>query len=104
MKQDVTIHCGISNIMQHLGGKWKFLIVWRIHQQEGIRFNQLQRATQGITNVMLNRCLKELLQDGFVLRKDFHTVPPHVEYYLTEQGKSFISVMEHMNEWGKKNL
>ena len=53
---------------------------------------------------MLNRCLKELTQDGFVLRKDFHSVPPHVEYYLTKQGKSFIKIMEAMNDWGENNL
>lgn len=104
MNQVSQTSCGISKVMSQLGGKWKFLIIWRIHQNEGIRFNQLQRDTTGITNVMLNRCLKELTQDGFVLRKDFHSVPPHVEYYLTKQGKSFIKIMETMNDWGENNL
>ncbi|MGC4020057.1 MAG: helix-turn-helix domain-containing protein [Muricomes sp.] len=104
MKQSLKKDCGISKVMEQLGGKWKLLIIWRIHQNEGTRFNQLKRDTNGITNVMLTRCLKELIQAGFVSRKDFLTVPPHVEYYLTEQGKSFIKVMENMNEWGRKNL
>ncbi|WP_275385726.1 winged helix-turn-helix transcriptional regulator [Enterococcus faecalis] len=104
MEQLFMKDCGISKILTVLGGKWKFLIVWRIHQNDGIQFNQLQRDTNGITNVMLNRCLKELISDGFVRRKDYQTVPPHVEYFLTDQGKSFIDVMDHMNQWGRENL
>ncbi len=96
--------CGISQVMLRLGGKWKLLILWRIHQQEGIRFNELKRQTNGITNVMLTRCLNDLIADGFVTRTDFQTIPPHVEYSLTELGKSFLPIMETMDSWGKEHL
>ena len=96
--------CGISQVMLRLGGKWKLLILWRIHQQEGVRFNELKRQTTGITNVMLTRCLNDLIADGFVTRTDFQTIPPHVEYSLTELGKSFLPIMETMDSWGKEHL
>lgn len=99
-----TKNCGISQVMSLLGGKWRLLILWRIHQHEGVRFNELKRNVAGITNVMLTRCLTDLISFGFVIKKDFQTIPPHVEYSLTEQGKSFLPVMESMNVWGQEHL
>lgn len=97
-------NCGISKVMNVLGGRWKFLILWRIHQKKKIRFNELQRSTNGITNVMLTRCLNDLIADGFVARHDFQTIPPHVEYTLTSLGESFLPVMVEMNQWAQTNL
>jgi DNA-binding HxlR family transcriptional regulator len=42
--------------------------------------------------------------DGFITRHDYKEVPPHVEYNLTDLGKSFIPVFEHMKQWGDENL
>ena len=46
----------------------------------------------------------EIEADGFLHRHDFHEVPPHVEYTLTELGESFLSVLHYMKAWGEKNL
>ena len=47
--------CGVSKVMDIFGGKWKLKILWIICNHEGIRFNQLRREVNGITNVMLTR-------------------------------------------------
>jgi DNA-binding HxlR family transcriptional regulator len=48
--------------------------------------------------------LRELEADGFISRYDYKEVPPRVEYNLTDLGKSFIPVFEHMKRWGDENL
>ncbi len=57
-----------------------------------------------ITESSLTKQLRELEADGFVTRHDYNEVPPHVEYNLTDLGKSFIPVFEHMKQWGDENL
>lgn len=105
-KGDVQMekNCGILKILALLGGKWKLLILWRIYQNDGIRFNELKRKTNGITNVMLVRCLDDLITYGFVYKHDYKTIPPRVEYYLTDLGKKFLPIMKEMNKWGNENL
>jgi DNA-binding HxlR family transcriptional regulator len=96
--------CGVARSMNVLGGKWKLNILWVIARKEKIRFNQLKREVLGITNVMLTRSLDDLIEVGMISKKDFKTIPPHVEYSLTEKGKSLIPVMKELDTWGRKNL
>ena len=55
---------------------------------------------EGITNTMLSSCLRELERDGMVEREQFNEIPPHVEYRLTEEGKSLASVLLALANWG----
>ncbi|WP_418235267.1 winged helix-turn-helix transcriptional regulator, partial [Butyricicoccus sp.] len=68
------------------------------------RFGALRRHLVEITESSLTKQLRELEADGFLHRHDFHEVPPHVEYTLTELGESFLSVLHYMKAWGEKNL
>lgn len=58
----------------------------------------------GITNIMLTRSLDDLVEVGMISKKDFKTIPTHVEYSLTEKGKSLIPVMKELDKWGRENL
>ncbi|HEY0297638.1 MAG TPA: helix-turn-helix domain-containing protein [Arachidicoccus sp.] len=104
MKNLPLPECGVAKVMYLLGGKWKLLILWRISQQKTIRFNELKRTTNGITNMMLTRSLNELIEIGFVVRNDHQTIPPHVEYTLTDLGKTFIPMLKAINTWGTNHL
>lgn len=91
-------NCHIEQLVQMLAGRWKLLIIfWLV--QGPCRFNSLQRKLGLITHRTLARQLNELADVGFVERKDFKTVPPHVEYSLTDLGHSFIPVLKTMHEW-----
>ena len=94
----------ISTIQRLLGGKWKIEILYYIAFQDLRRFGQLRRQLGEITESSLTKQLRELERDGFLLRRDFHQVPPRVEYTLTPLGESFITVLTCMKEWGDKNL
>ncbi len=96
--------CGVRRVMDIFGGKWKLNILWIVCNEEGIRFNQLKREVSGITNIMLTRSLEVLIERGLVRRKDYQSIPPHVEYYLTEKGKELVPFMQRLDEWGRENL
>lgn len=94
----------VSTIQKILGGKWKIEIIYYIAFQDIHRFGQLRRHIGDITESSLTKQLRELEADGFISRYDYKEVPPHVEYNLTDLGKSFIPVFEHMKQWGDENL
>ncbi len=94
----------VAVLQKMLGGKWKLELLYYIGVESVCRFGALSRALEGITQSALTKQLRELEQDGFLERRDFHEMPPRVEYSLTPLGRSFMEVMEHMKEWGEKNL
>ena len=94
----------ISMVQKMLGGKYKIEILWYIGKCDIRRFGQLRRQIDEITESSLTKQLRELEADGFIIRHDFHEVPPRVEYTLTELGNSFLSVLDYMKEWGEENL
>lgn len=94
----------MSTLQKILGGKWKLEILYYIGIEDIRRFGALKRQLGEITESSLTKQLRELEADGFIHRHDFQEVPPHVEYTLTELGKSFISVLNFMKAWGEENL
>jgi len=94
----------ISTIQKILGGKWKIEIIYYIAFQDIYSFGELRRHIGDITESSLTKQLRELEADGIINRYDYKEVPPHVEYNLTDLGKSFLPVFEHMKQWGDENL
>lgn len=95
-------HCRIDALISAISGRWKLLIVYWLSLGK-CRFNQLQRNLGGITHRTLARQLTELQDTGFVARKDFKTIPPHVEYSLTPLGESLIPLLIQMHQWAEEN-
>lgn len=94
------LFCPVTRAMQALGGKWKLHIVF--HLMKGtMRFGALQRAVPGVTQQMLTAQLRELEQDGIVLRKVYAQVPPKVEYSLSPLGEKLHALTEALAEWGQ---
>lgn len=95
-------HCQIEALISAISGRWKLLIIYWL-AQGNCRFNQLQRNLGRITHRTLTRQLTELQATGFVSRIDFKTIPPHVEYSLTELGQSLIPLLYEMHDWAAQN-
>lgn len=83
-----------------ISGKWKMIIIYLLNQHEIIRYNELQRKIGTITYKMLSSQLKELESDNLINRKEYPTIPPKVEYSLSERGKSLIPILDEMCKWG----
>lgn len=95
--------CGLEAALDVTGGKWKVLILWPLHP-EPKRFGELRRLVKGISEKMLIQQLRDLERDGIVARKDFHEIPPRVEYSLTEMGVTLKAVLEPLCAWGKQHM
>lgn len=99
MKQ-ISIACSsVKETLNVIGGKWKPLIL-SVLENNSHRTNAIYRGIEGITQKMLIQQLKELESDGIITRKVFPVVPPHVEYSLTDYGKTLLPIMKLMQEWG----
>lgn len=88
----------VSTILARVGEKWSVLVVMTLRDQPR-RFNELKRAVDGISQQMLTRTLKGLDRDGLVTRTVHPTVPPQVEYRLTDLGHSLAGPVQQLGEW-----
>lgn len=91
--------CPIETLIQVVGGKWKPLILWHLMDSTK-RFNELEKLIPEVSQKMLAQHLRELENDRLVTRTIYPSVPPKVEYALSEYGKTLIPVLEVMCEWG----
>ena len=106
-KKEITTassQCPFRQTLDTLDGKWKFAIIYELFKKETYRFKELERQIEGITARMLIKELKSLEQSDIISRKQYPTVPPKVEYSLTEYGASLEPIMKVMTEWGKKHM
>ncbi len=95
--------CGMRKIQKIFTGKWKILILWLLNGNT-MRFGELNRAIDEITQSALTKQLRELEKDGLIQRYVYREVPPRVEYSLTETGNKFVPLLEQINIWSLENL
>lgn len=93
--------CPIEKTMDIIGKKWTIFIL-RDLLKGPKRFSQLQRSLQGVSPKTLSDRLKELEKEEILTKTIFPVIPPHVEYTLTEKGKSLESILDEMKKWGKQ--
>jgi DNA-binding HxlR family transcriptional regulator len=95
--------CGIREVLDRIGDKWSVLVV--VELASGVRrFRQLQRAVPGISQRMLTLTVRRLERDGLLTRTVFPTVPPQVEYELTETGHSLHVQVRALADWAAAHL
>jgi DNA-binding HxlR family transcriptional regulator len=99
---DTRFHCAMDVTMNFVGGKWKTVVLWYLKKNKK-RFTELNKQIPQITERMLSITLKQLEDDGLILREVFTTKPPlKVEYSLTEFGKTLIPVLDSIAKWGRE--
>ena len=95
--------CPTRQILDRVGDKWAVLILLLL-RDEALRFNQLRRAIEGISQKMLSQVLKSLERDGLVKRRAIATVPVTVEYSITPLGKTLAAAVDPLRDWAEQNL
>lgn len=98
-KKDELPECNVATTVSLIGSKWKLLIIRNLNTRPW-RFNELQNSLEGISQKVLTSSLKSMINDGIVLRTDYHENPPKVEYALTELGKSLKPLLDEMEKFG----
>ncbi|MBQ7197847.1 MAG: helix-turn-helix transcriptional regulator [Selenomonadaceae bacterium] len=100
---DSTI-CGLRKALNIIGGKWKILILCSIYECGVMRYGELRRKIDGITNTMLAQSLHELEDAKLVTRQQFNEMPLRVEYSLTPKCETLIPILLELKDWSEKNI
>jgi DNA-binding HxlR family transcriptional regulator len=93
--------CSLGLTIDLIGGKWKLMILWYLINGTK-RFTELKKSINGITQKILTEQLRELEESLIISRKAYATMPPKVEYAMTEFGESLIPIINDLCCWTKE--
>ncbi len=93
-------NCHFELTLDVIGGKWKPIILYYIGHNQVLRYGNLKKCIPSINERMLTKQLRELENDGLIIRKIYKEVPPKVEYSLSKTGKSIMPLLYELQEWG----
>jgi DNA-binding HxlR family transcriptional regulator len=88
----------IGQILARVGDKWTILLLTALGDRR-MRFKELHRAIDGISQRMLTVTLRHLEEDGLITRTVYPTIPPRVEYELSERGRSLKRALAPVGQW-----
>jgi len=92
----------VSDLLSRVGDKWSILVV-SVLGDRTLRFSELRRELGTISQKMLTTTLRNLERDGFVERTVYPTIPPKVEYQLTDLGEDLLDPVEALGRWAQDN-
>ncbi|MPS64418.1 MAG: transcriptional regulator [Chryseobacterium sp.] len=98
----ITQECDLTYAVCKIGGRWKLLILCKLEDGK-LRFSEIRKRINGITERMLTLQLREMEKEGLVKRTVYAEVPPRVDYELTEIAKELIPIWKQLDKWGKKH-
>lgn len=101
-KTEKEMNCPIEYGLDIFGGKWKSRIICVLAANGTLRYNALRRELGNITDAVLAAMLKEMMADHMVKRKQYETIPPKVEYSLTEKGNSVLPILQAVCQWSRE--
>lgn len=95
--------CPSRILLNHVTSRWGVLVLIAL-QDQTLRFSELRRLIGDVSERMLSQTLRTLVDDGFVHRKSFNVVPPHVEYSLTPHGQGVAVHVKALATWVEDNV
>lgn len=93
--------CTLKEVLDIIGGKWAMPIIYILSKGK-MRFKELERSVEGINTRMLVKELKNMEANGIIIREVFATVPPTVEYTLTNKGERLLPSIISLHDWGQE--
>src|SRR6516225_6678019 len=93
---------GVASVLARVGDKWSVFVIMALHGGPR-RFNELKRVIDGISQRMLTLTLRGLERDGLVTRTVFPTIPPRVDYELTDLGRGLSRPVQALGEWAMEH-
>lgn len=104
MEYDVyAARCPTRLVIDRIADKWAILVLGKLVEGP-VRFNQLRREIEGISQKVLSQVLKKLERDGLINRHAYATVPVTVEYSITPLGLTLKSTVEALTDWAEQNI
>ncbi|ARQ70019.1 transcriptional regulator [Streptomyces marincola] len=99
---DAREGCEVRQILDRIADKWSLLVI-ALLDRNSLRFTQLKREIDGISQRMLTRTLRHLERDGLVRRTVHPTVPPRVDYALTPLGGTLHATIQSLVTWTEEH-
>lgn len=93
----------VAAVLSRVGDKWTILVV-KLLGDGPLRFNEIRKRIDGISQRMLTLTLRALERDGFVTRTVFPISPPRVDYELTPLGRSLLEPVQRLGDWAIENM
>ena len=93
--------CSLKDVLDIIGGKWAMPIIYHLSKGK-MRFKELERSVEGINTRMLVKELKNMEANSILTREVFASVPPTVEYTLTNKGEKLLPSIVSLHTWGKE--
>lgn len=94
--------CPTRTVLDHVMSRWGVLVLCALSERT-LRWGELRREVEGISEKMLGSTLRTLAADGLVHRESLPAVPPHVEYRLTPRGQELMERMLPLMDWIAQN-
>lgn len=95
--------CSIVHTMNVIGNKWKPIILYLL-ANGSLRFGKLLIFVPSISKKVLTDQLRELEEDGLIIRQKYAEIPPRVEYSLSKKGKSLLPVLKMLSDWAMESF
>jgi DNA-binding HxlR family transcriptional regulator len=96
-------NCPSRTVLEAIANKWTCLLVDALRDGP-VRFGVLRRKLDGITQKSLTQTLRGMERDGMVIRTVYPTIPPRVEYRLSDLGRSVVGLMEGVKRWSEEHV
>lgn len=97
--------CPVRYVLSIIGQRWKIPILWHLaDEKRPLRFSELRRDIPGVSDVMLSKALRELEEDGLIIRRMYPVVPPKTEYTLSRRGEELAPVLYAIHKWGEEQI
>ena len=97
-------NCHAREVLSRIADKWSLYVIHLLAQESPLRFNELKRRINGVSQRMLTVTLRGLERDGLVRRTMYPEVPPRVEYALTELGSTLQGIVCGVVKWSEEHL
>jgi DNA-binding HxlR family transcriptional regulator len=102
--QRTPANCHAHEMLNRIGDKWSVHVIHLLGHEGTLRFNELRKGIEGISQRMLTVTLRGLERDGLVERRIYPEVPPRVEYTLTRLGKTLREIVRLLVKWSGAHL
>jgi DNA-binding HxlR family transcriptional regulator len=103
MKYNEFEHCGLNVSLQMLSGKWKPIILYHLFHNQQIRFTELWRIIPKVAKKVLLDHLRQMENDGLIIRNERSGFPPEVCYRLSEKGKALGPILSSLETWANEH-
>ncbi|NBH09104.1 helix-turn-helix domain-containing protein [Amycolatopsis sp. SID8362] len=96
-------NCPTRQLLDRIGDQWTVLIVGAL-KDGPLRFTEIGRRVDGISQKVLTQTLRSLVRDGILTRTAYATIPPKVEYELTPLGRNLSEPLEMLDRWARVHM